>query len=132
MTRDTFPRTRWGSVALDCADCAYFAGPPTWPDSERVSRCSLHGLSLAVELSPKGFKADEWFCRDFTDSGHAVEQGPMARLFGAAPRPAVPRAALKKFDEIRPQLQRDVLYGITGPGEELKEIPFAELAKDRR
>jgi hypothetical protein len=96
-----------------------------------VSRCGLHDLSLAVELGPKGYKPDEWFCRDFADAGHTAESGPMARLFGAASRPAVPRAALKKFDEIRPQLQTDVLYGIAGESRGLKEVPFAELAGDR-
>jgi hypothetical protein len=132
VTRDTFPRTRWGSVALDCADCSHFAAPPSWPDSERVSRCSLHGLSLAVELGPKGYRPGEWFCRDFEDGGHPVEQGPMARLFGVTPPPAVSRAALRKLGAIRPELRADVLYGFAGEGEELIEIPFADLARDRR
>ena len=130
--KDTFPRTRWGSVGLDCADCAYFDGPAKWPDRERVSRCSLHDLSLAVQLGPKGYKPNEWFCRDFTDSGHTAELGPMARLFGAAPLPAVPRAALKKLDEIRRELRADVLYGFAGEGKELIEIPFAELSREER
>ncbi|MGD0167211.1 MAG: hypothetical protein ABSC51_07980 [Gaiellaceae bacterium] len=129
---DAFPRTRWGSVGLDCADCAYFDGPPKWPDRERVSRCSLHDLSLAVELGPKGYKPGEWFCRDFTDSGHTAELGPMARLFGAAPLPAVSQTALRKLGEIRPELQAGVLYGIAGEREELIEISFADLARDRR
>lgn len=130
--RDTFPRfRRFGPVTLDCAECSHFAGPPDWPDRERVSRCSLHGISLAAELGPKGFKSGEWFCRDFDDAGHTIQQGPMARLFNAPPPTAVSAAALKKLDEIRPELQTNVLYGLTEEGRELKEIPFAELLSGR-
>jgi hypothetical protein len=132
MIRDTFPRTRWGSVGLDCADCSHFAGPPGWPDAERASRCSLHDLSLAAELDARGFKVDEWFCRDFDAAGHTIAQGPLARLAGLAPTPSVSPDALAKLDEIRSELRSGVLYGFSGEGRNLKEIPFSEMAGGER
>jgi hypothetical protein len=131
MPRDTFPRKDPWSVGLDCADCAHFAAPPRWPDTERVSRCSLHDLSLAVELNRKGFKQGEWFCSDFEDAGHTLQQGSLGRLFHATPPPCVPRAALGKLDEIRHELRADALYGFSGEGRDLKEVPFVELTRDR-
>jgi hypothetical protein len=131
MVRDTFQRLpNLDSVGLDCAECSHFAGPSKWPDREQVSRCSLHDLSLAVELNPKGYKASEWFCRGFEDAGHTVQQGPLARLFGLTPMPAVSQAALGKLDEMRLELRVDVLYGFSSEGKDLKEIPFAEIARN--
>jgi hypothetical protein len=132
MIRDTFPRTRWGSVGLDCADCSHFDGPPGWPDAERVSRCSLHDLSLAVELDARGYKVDEWFCRDFEDAGHTVVQGPLARLLSVTPTPSVSPDALAKLDEIWSELRSGVLYGFSGEGKDLKEIAFSEMVNGRR
>jgi hypothetical protein len=70
--KDTFKYdARWDSVGLDCSFCRHFRGPSEWPDTDRVSRCELHGVSLAIELAGSGYKDLEWFCRDFADTGRA-------------------------------------------------------------
>jgi len=71
---DTFSYTaRWDSVGIDCSSCVNFVGPAQWPDELRVSHCSLHGASLAIELDAGGYKRWEWFCSDFADDGSSFK-----------------------------------------------------------
>lgn len=70
--QDPFSYSAWhDSVRLDCIDCRFFHGPDKWPDTERVSSCTLHTLSLSLELGETNYKRWEWFCRDFNNSGSA-------------------------------------------------------------
>jgi hypothetical protein len=102
--KDTFSyEARWDSVGLDCSDCAHFHGPEHWPDKERVSRCELHGISLAIELGDDGYKCWEWFCRDFHDTGRAFPK------------------AVAHFHQVRQQLQESVLYRFCGDHGYLEE-----------
>jgi len=109
---DTFPHTaRWDSVGLDCAFCLHFVGPGSWPDGQRVSRCTLHDLSLDIELAPNGYKEGEWFCRDFT----------------AGPDGRASMHAIAHLNRVRANLRPRVLYGFNGPDGTLKEHDFQEL-----
>ncbi|HEV2104449.1 MAG TPA: hypothetical protein VGU27_01880 [Candidatus Eisenbacteria bacterium] len=130
--RDTFPHTaRWDSVGLDCSDCVHFAGPPSWPDVERMSRCTLHRLSLAVELGPNGYKEGEWFCRDFAARA-LQERGLLHRLFGrSGTHTRASPDAVRHLNGIKPELQPHVLYGFHGEDGNLKECPFAQLREPR-
>ena len=83
---------RWDTIGLDCSNCVYFIGPESWPDENRISRCSLHKLSLAFELRADGYKQGEWFCKNFEDNG-AVKK------------------AIIELDNIRDSLESQVLYG---------------------
>lgn len=131
MIKDTFSYTaRWDSVGLDCADCTHFEGPQSWPDSERASRCSLHDLSLEIELGADGYKNGEWFCREFQDSGNRTRPSLIARLLGLRGSPRTSPAALRHLDENRDQLQSDMLYGFYGRDGNLKEFPFSELRSE--
>jgi len=106
--KDTFPYSaRWDSVGLDCSDCQYFRGPEKWPDTNRVSRCEFHHVSLALELQENGYKLWEWFCRDF-----AGEAFP---------------AALAHFHLIREQLEPKVLYRFYGTDGFLVEHKMEDL-----
>jgi Protein of unknown function (DUF3592) len=109
---DTFPYTaRWDSVGLSCSHCAHFRGPDQWPDTARTSRCTLHGLSLAVELDGRGFMEGEWFCRDFKDGGKAHAQ------------------SVRHLDAIRGSLQTGVLYELHCIDRKLGEHPFDQLRR---
>ena len=128
VIRDTFPYTaRWDSVGLDCSLCCHFADPPSWPDLERVSRCALHDVSLAVELGVNGYKSGEWFCRDFEERDPSKPPGLLARLLGKRPRAHASTAALHHLDEVRYSLQSEVLYGFYGEDGNLIEHPFTGL-----
>ena len=109
--KDTFPyEARWDSVGLDCSNCTHFRAPSRWPDERRQLCCSLHGLSLAVELGPNGYKLGEWFCRNFSDDGTAF-----------------PKAAAHMNRE-RAAFAPGVLYGFYRKNGELREVPFTELS----
>jgi len=114
-------------VGFDCGYCVYFEGPQSWPDSGRVCRCSLHDVSLAVELRGSGYKEGGWFCRGFRDNGDCTHPGLIARLLGSRPSPLFSPAASAHFEEIKDQLQPDTLYGFYGGGGNLKEFAFSEL-----
>ena len=131
--RDTFPHTaRWDSVGLDCSYCAHFAGPSSWPDVERISRCTFHSVSLAVELRPDGYKQGEWFCRDFSATAPRETPGFLSRLFGRAGAHAhASPEAVRHLNEIKTELQPQVLYGFYGEDGNLKERPFAQLGGQR-
>lgn len=101
---------RWSSIGLDCSNCEHFRGPDTWPDKHRVSECTLHGLSLAVQLNEENYKQGEWFCANFSNVGTANQ------------------IAVREFESIRPQLRTTVLYGGYGNNSELVEIEFHETA----
>jgi len=71
-TPDTFSYSaRWDSVGLDCSYCTHFVGPEKWPDGSRISSCSFHKVSLAIELGKNGYKNWEWFCSNFSNNGSA-------------------------------------------------------------
>lgn len=108
--KDTFPyEDRWDSVGFDCSDCQHFRGPEKWPDTNRVSRCEFHHVSLALELQENGSKLWEWFCRDFADAGTAS------------------RAPLKHFHLIHEQLEPRVLYRFYGTDGFLLEYKMEDL-----
>lgn len=95
--KDTFEyAARWDSVGLDCSFCQHFRGPTQWPDATRVSRCELHGVSLAIELGADNCKHWEWFCQDFKDNGRAFPP------------------SVAHFQEIRQKLEPKVLYRFYG------------------
>jgi len=106
---DTFQRAaRWDSVGLDCSSCRHFAGPEQWPDTQRVSCCKLHSLSLAIEIGEDGHKKWEWFCRDFAN------------------KDAFP-PAVQHFLSIRAELEAGILYRLYRTGGCLLEYRFADL-----
>jgi hypothetical protein len=110
--KDTFKyASRWNSVGLDCSSCRHFHGPEKWPDVNRVSRCELHGVSLAIELADTGYKSMEWFCQEFTDTGKAFA------------------SSVAHLHEIRQQLEAGVLYGFYGADGYLVERKIVELKK---
>ena len=107
---DTFEYSaRWDSVGLDCGYCIHFSGPNTWPDEDQISRCTLHGLSLALELNQRGYKQWEWFCKDFEDTGKAFSE------------------AVAHFRSIRNELSPGILYRLYGKDDKLLEFPFEEI-----
>jgi hypothetical protein len=109
---DTFSYTaRWDSVGLDCSSCTHFVGPKTWPDTSRVSSCSLHKVSLEIELSSNGYKYWEWFCSNFSDDGSAYFP------------------AVAHFDEIHGLLKRNVLYRLYSDNGFLIENEISQLPK---
>lgn len=108
--RDPFSYSaRWDSVGLDCAYCVHFAGPSSWPDTDRTSRCRLHAIPLDIGLGRCGYKEDEWFCRDFSDDGRAHG------------------TAVEEFEALKAGLQSETLYGAYGLRGYLKEIEFKRL-----
>lgn len=110
--KDTFSYSaRWDSVGLDCSSCSNFVGPAEWPDRERVSRCRLHGISLAIELGGNGHKKWEWFCKHFEDSR------------------SLENTAVEHFKSIQAQLQDRILYRLYGENGYLVEYPFDKLEK---
>jgi hypothetical protein len=117
--RDPFSYSdRWGSVGLDCSYCVHFAGPVTWPDTQRISHCTLHKVSLLIELIDNGYKDGEWFCKDFKDDG-----GLRTHNGGGRINPL----AQKEFDNIKDQLDPQKLYGAYGKNGNLKEYDFNDL-----
>lgn len=101
---------RWSSIGLDCSNCEHFRGPDIWPDTQRVSKCTLHDLSLAVQLNDNGHKQGEWFCASFSNLGTANQ------------------SAVREFESVRPELRTTVLYGGYGKNNKLVEIEFHETA----
>ena len=65
---------RWDSAGLDCSECIHFKGPEKWPDSNGVSRCSLHKVSLNIELGDNNYKEFEWFCKQFMKMEPLLEE----------------------------------------------------------
>lgn len=115
--KDTFTYSaRWDSVGLDCSYCVHFKGPDQWPDKQKISKCRLYGISLAIELRNNGYKEWEWFCKRFEHSAQLDK--------GANP------PALKELDNIRPQLREHILYRLYGADGFLQEHPFASLQPD--
>jgi len=95
--KDTFKyEARFDSVGLDCSSCQHFRGPTAWPDTARVSRCALHGVSLALELAASGYKQGEWFCQAFANSGRAFPP------------------AVAHLETIRQELEPAILYRFYG------------------
>lgn len=112
--KDTFKyEARWDSVGLDCSDCRHFRAPSEWPDVERVSRCELHCVSLAIELAASGYKDMEWFCRDFADTGRAFPP------------------AVAHLETIRQELAPRVLYRFYGADGYLVEHQMEQLEARR-
>ncbi len=112
-TKDPFSYSgRWDSVGLDCSDCTNFIGPQQWPDEKRVSSCSLHRLSLVIQIGANGYKEGEWFCKDFRNVGSANP------------------AAIEELESIRSSLLERTLYGAYGKDGNLKEVDFTKLASD--
>jgi len=110
--RDTFKyAARWDSVGLDCSFCRHFREPAQWPDTAHVSRCELHGISLAIELGSNDYKNWEWFCKDFTDIGRAFPP------------------SVAHFQVIRQQFEPGVLYRFYGDDGNLVEYKMTELEK---
>ena len=108
--KDTFKYAdRWDSVGLDCSYCGHFRGPDKWPDTQHVSHCSLHGVSLALELRADHYKGWEWFCRDFKDVGLGF------------------RPSVEHFQQIREQLESGVLYRLYGSDGYLIEHRISDL-----
>ena len=127
--RDTFPHTaRWDSVGVNCVSCRHFSGPASWPDSDRVSCCRLHGLSLAFQLDDRGFVDGEWFCRDFATPTVEAPAGLLKRVFTRSMSPTS-SAAVDHLAQIRDQLQASVVYGFYGRDGNLQERPFSELPR---
>ena len=103
---------RWDSAGLDCSECIHFKGPEKWPDSNGVSRCSLHKVSLNIELGDNNYKEFEWFCKQFKDSGKT------------------PTNSLREFMKMEPLLEERILYRASydqALDAVLKEIPFSAL-----
>ena len=94
--------SRWDSIGIDCSHCIHFSGPPEWPDTKKLSRCKLHGYSLAFELASNGYKEGEWFCKHF--DGESVPK------------------AIHEFDSILGQMEDGVVYGGYGKDGLLKGI----------
>ena len=86
-----------------------FSRARKWPDTNRVSLCELHHLSLNLELQENGYKLGEWFCRDFADAGKAFPP------------------ALTHFHLIREQLEPRVLYRFYGTDGFLVEHDMKDL-----
>ena len=108
--KDTFEyAARWDSVGLDCSSCQHFRGPAQWPDAAHVSRCELHGISLAIQLRADGYKDGGYFCHDFTDTGRAFPP------------------SFAHFLEIRKQLEPRVLYRCYGADGFLIEHQMADI-----
>ena len=108
--KDTFEyAARWDSVGLDCVYCQHFRGPEKWPDTNRVSRCNLHHVSLAIELRDSCYKNWEWFCHEFADTGRAFPP------------------SVAHFHEIRQQLTSGVLYRFYGDDGYLVEQKMSDL-----
>ena len=109
---DTFPHlARWDSAGLDCSSCTHFAGPVSWPDVARISRCTLHRVSLELELDDSGYKLGEWFCREFSDNGKSH------------------LSAVAHFAKVHSELTRGVLYGFRAPNVPFDEVALANLPK---
>ena len=98
---------RWDSVGLNCSDCNHFSGPDKWPDVEKLSKCQLHKISLAIELRPEGYMNFEWFCKQFDNKS------------------AFPKA-VEELASIVNILQDEILYRAYGNGN-LIEYKFSEL-----
>jgi hypothetical protein len=98
---------RWDSVGLSCSNCNYFSGPDKWPDVDKLSKCQLHKISLAVELRPEGYMNFEWFCKQFDNKN------------------AFPKA-VDELASIVNILQDEILYRAYGNGY-LIEYKFSEL-----
>ena len=114
--RDPFSYSdRWDSVGLDCCQCVHFAGPEKWPDIQRISHCSMHKISLSVELARSGYKSGEWFCKDFKDDGKGRTS----------------LKALQEFNAVKDQLEPLKLYGAYGENGNLKEYNFNDLPTKR-
>jgi hypothetical protein len=108
--KDTFKRdARWDSVGLDGSSCRHFRGPSARPDTNRVSRCVLHAVSLAIELAPSGYTEMEWFCRDFAGNGRAFPP------------------AVAHLETLRQQLEPRVLYRFDGGDDYLVEHRMEQL-----
>jgi hypothetical protein len=108
--KDTFEYVaRFDSVGLDCSFCKHFEGPVEWPDKDRVVRCSLHNLSLTMQLGKTGYKDGEWFCKDYDDHGKAFPK------------------AVSHFKSIQSMLQSGVLYGLYSDTGYLKEVKFEDF-----
>jgi len=114
--KDTFKyEARWDSVGLDCSNCQHFCGPTEWPDTGRVSRCKLHGVSLALELHASGYKQGEWFCQAFANSDKALAWPP----------------AVAHLETIRQELEPAVLYGFYSADGYLVEHRMDQLEPHR-
>ena len=108
--QDTFAHNfRWDQVGLDCSFCRD-QSHVDWPNDARDYHCTLHFISLAIQLGEGGYKQGEWFCKDFSDNGRANP------------------AAVQHLIQIRAALKDRVLYRLSDSGNaDLTEIPFDQL-----
>ncbi|MES2490924.1 MAG: hypothetical protein V4607_14140 [Pseudomonadota bacterium] len=110
--RDPFSYTaRFDSVGLDCAFCKHFNGPQKWPDTDKLSSCKKHGLTLTIELAANGYKEGEWFCRDFANNGRAFTK------------------AVAELIPVQKELNPQILYRAHGKDGLLQEYPFEEVRR---
>jgi hypothetical protein len=117
--RDPFSYSgRWDSVGLDCSNCVHFKEPKLWPDSQKLSHCKLHKISLSIELGKNGYKEGEWFCKDFQSNGTANQK------------------AVKEFQTVKDHLESRKLYraygGAFNGNAVLKEYNFNNLKSSKR
>ena len=103
---------RWGSLGLDCSNCAHFLGPDSWPDEQAVSSCKRHNKSLKLQLTDSGYKEGEWFCSSFSNDGTANA------------------VAANEFEAVRPLLASGVLYRALGPSTDFFEIQLGAVGND--
>lgn len=112
MVKNSFKREgRWDSVGLGCSNCQFFKSPLKWPDHNHEIYCTLHKVSLALELRENNYLGGEWFCKNFQSNGKALKN------------------AVEHLEEVKDQLKENVLYEFGKIGDDLKEVNIDQLRK---